>query len=303
MTTWGKTNGGGERRAVKVSRSWGPHDEDADLVRGAQAGDHAAAELLLSRYVGYLRLTAIRASSSPSDAEEAVAAARLIIWEKLSTLRDPDRFATWAGAIVRNHALRERRRRVREIACAEPPEVSFEDRDLGEEECRMARLERAQRAALVLSTRDRVALERVLVQGRSAADLAAELHISDNAVYQLLHRARRRLRRAYLTPQVPADAPLMCRKCAEMTPDYIQGDANAREVIRRHCAKCEDCHARLVAAVSEAQEMRVFHDKVSVREQILPRLTTKGSSHPQASAATSARPQYTTAKTAVTVPG
>jgi RNA polymerase sigma factor (sigma-70 family) len=228
---------------------------DGELVLAAQAGDAAAAQLLFARYDERLRREAIRVTASMSDATEVAAAARALAWEKLGTLRNPDRFGPWLFRIVRNCAVNEHRIRARATPVAEIPEQVHEDDDVAETLERLERGEHLQRAVSSLSQRDREALKMAVVDDLPVATVASRFGITANATYQLLHRARRRLHHAYLTPVVPTGAPRICRDCADRTAAYVDGSASAsvRAFVDEHVSDCEPCNERLAAMSSESE--------------------------------------------------
>jgi RNA polymerase sigma factor (sigma-70 family) len=228
---------------------------DAELVVAAQAGDLDAAELLFARYDERLRREAISATASISDAAEVSAAARALAWEKLASLRNPERFGPWLSTIVRNCAINEQRIRARATPVAEIPEQIHEDDDLVETLERLQRGQHVQRAVSSLSPRDREALKMAVIDDLPVATVASRFGITANATYQLLHRARRRLHHAYLTPVVPSGAPRACRDCADKTAAYVDGSASAGVIafVDQHVADCEPCNERLAAMSSESE--------------------------------------------------
>ncbi len=89
------------------------------LVERAQAGDQAAFEALLERWLGPSLRTAFAILGNEPDARDATQDAFLQAWRELRRLRDPDRFDAWLNRILVNRCrtLRGSRRRttVREI--------------------------------------------------------------------------------------------------------------------------------------------------------------------------------------------
>jgi RNA polymerase sigma factor (sigma-70 family) len=225
-------------------------------VLAAQGRDRVAGELLFARYDQMLCRVAARATRSPTEAEEAVAAARAQAWAQLPTLRDPERFGAWLAAIVRNCVVNEQRLHAKEIPVFDVPEIPVEDAELGEDEIRALRSRRAQTAVMALSERDRAAVEMAVVKKLPVSAVAAEFDISENSAYQLLHRARKRLRRAYLTPTLPDHASAACRQCATRFPDYVSGKLEDTVFVDRHIADCEDCRARLSEVLEDSLVMK-----------------------------------------------
>lgn len=64
---------------------------DAELVRGARAGQHDAWEMLVQRYNGHLCRVARSFRLDQATCDDVVQTAWLRLVEHLGTLRDPDR--------------------------------------------------------------------------------------------------------------------------------------------------------------------------------------------------------------------
>ncbi len=87
----------------------------ADLVRLAREGDREAFGDLVERY--WLELVALARGvlATDVDAEDLVQDALVHAWQRLWTLRDPERFGPWVRRIVTRRCLtRARRRRHKE---------------------------------------------------------------------------------------------------------------------------------------------------------------------------------------------
>jgi RNA polymerase sigma-70 factor (ECF subfamily) len=88
-------------------------------VSRALAGEEAAFEWIVETFTGDMAQVCFVVCGDAALAEEAVAAAWPLAWEKLSSLRDTDRLRSWLISIAANQArqiARSRRRRaVREI--------------------------------------------------------------------------------------------------------------------------------------------------------------------------------------------
>jgi RNA polymerase sigma-70 factor, ECF subfamily len=137
---------------------------------------------------------AYRYASNPSEAEDIAQDALLRAWRRRSTLRDADRRTPWLATIVRNEAFRQHAR-------VRPDPVSVVDLHEGVEDERVvATVEQADlRAALKrLSERDRRLLELRYREDLTQAAIADKLGIPEGTVKVRLHRARNKLRRAYV---------------------------------------------------------------------------------------------------------
>jgi RNA polymerase sigma-70 factor, ECF subfamily len=115
-------------------------------------------------------------------------------WRRRSTLRDPARRNQWLATIVRNEAFRQRAR-------VRPDPTAVIESSEGVEDAQVvATVERADlRAALDrLNDRDRELLEMRYQEDLTQAEIAEKLGIPENTAKVRLHRARNRLRRAYV---------------------------------------------------------------------------------------------------------
>jgi RNA polymerase sigma-70 factor (ECF subfamily) len=165
---------------------------DRDLVVAAQAGDRDAFAVLARTQVDRLYALANRILRDTGLAEDAAQQALVAIWRELPTLRNPDRFASWATRILVNECNSEARRRSRyaaelRVITTDPPAggdavLAFVDRD--ELERGFRRLPPEQRAVLVLHH----------YLGLEPAEIAIELGIPPGTVRSRLHYAHRAMR-------------------------------------------------------------------------------------------------------------
>lgn len=176
---------------------------DAQLVAAAQAGDSAAMGRLLRRHEQRLRAAAIRLASPDGDAEEVLQDTLLQVVRTLHQFRGESSFLTWASAVARSQAHRQRRGRARERARRDavsavmhgaPTYMGCRGWD-PEQETSDAQLRARIRAALdALNPLDRRVFAMRQLQGRSAPDVAQALGLSIPAVKSRLHRARQQVR-------------------------------------------------------------------------------------------------------------
>ncbi len=149
-----------------------------------------------------------------SFVEDMVQESMVKVLESLDSFRGHAKFTTWAYSITINHTASELRRRCyRDISLEQlVEETSGALRALileGGDPQRLA--EQAEYRALLyriiqeaLTERQRMALVGVYLQGYSMEEMAMALGTNRNALYKLLHDARKRLKRAleenYLSP-------------------------------------------------------------------------------------------------------
>jgi RNA polymerase sigma-70 factor (ECF subfamily) len=137
---------------------------------------------------------AYRYASNPNEAEDIAQDALLRAWRRRSTLREPGRRNQWLGTIVRNEAFRQHAR------IRPDPTAMIETYEGVEDERVVAAVERADlHAALkLLNDRDRQLLELRYTEDLTQQAIARRLGIPEGTVKVRLHRARDKLRRAYV---------------------------------------------------------------------------------------------------------
>lgn len=137
---------------------------------------------------------AYRYASNPSEAEDIAQDALLRAWRRRSTLREPERRNQWLAAIVRNEAFRQHARPRPDLT------ATLELQEGAEDERVLATVELADlHAALkVLNGPERLLLEMRYEQDMTHPDIARRLGIPEGTVKVRLHRARNKLRQAYV---------------------------------------------------------------------------------------------------------
>jgi len=140
-----------------------------------------------------LRL-AYRYASNPSEAEDIAQDALLRAWRRRSTLREADRRNQWLATIVRNEAFRQHAR------VRPDPTSAIETYEAVEDPQVVATVERADLHAALkrLSDKDRQLLELRYNQDLTQRAIARRLGIPEGTVKVRLHRARDKLRRAFV---------------------------------------------------------------------------------------------------------
>ena len=191
--------------------------DDSTLVAGAQCGDKAALEALISKHQEWIYNIALRMVGNPDDAADVTQEILVKLMTRLSSFEKRSSFRTWAYRIVVNHILTMRRRAwerlfysferqgalIESLQNADPgsPQRSPAEEKLLLEETRsgcltamLLCLDRSERIALILGT----------LFGVSSALGGELLETTPENYRQIVSRSRRRL------------ANFMNEKCALM---------------------------------------------------------------------------------------
>ena len=166
---------------------------DERLVLLARAGHERAFEAIVERYRGAL-LRAARRYLPEARAEDALQQAYIAAWSALQRGDEVRDLRAWLYRIVHNTALNQLR--VNGYDYAELEE-SLKGVSAPQEEMeRRAVVRQTLTGLAALPERQREALLRIAIQGRSQEEVARELGVTEGAVRQLVHRARLTLRAA-----------------------------------------------------------------------------------------------------------
>jgi RNA polymerase sigma factor (sigma-70 family) len=166
---------------------------DDRLVALAGAGHERAFEAIVERYRRPL-LRAARRVLPESRAEDALQQALVAAWTALQRGDEVRDLRSWLYRIVHNTALNALRGNGYDY---DELEDTLRITDAGDDELERRAVVRQTLASLAaLPDRQREALLRTAVSGYSQEEVARDLGISDNAMRQLIHRARCSMRAA-----------------------------------------------------------------------------------------------------------
>ncbi len=172
-----------------------PDDEPA-LVERVRAGDGAAFETLVTRYMRRAFAVAYRVMGQKEDAEDLVQEAFMAVLQRIGTFEAGRPFAPWFFRILVNRGLNARKARslrsVDQIPDATPAHGPTPEREAERGELR-DRLRSAMRA---LPERQRIIVELFELEGFGGPEIAEILEISDGTVRWHLHEARKTLKKA-----------------------------------------------------------------------------------------------------------
>jgi RNA polymerase sigma-70 factor (ECF subfamily) len=166
------------------------------LVTRAQRGDREAFGSLVDQFQPTVYAIALRRLGNASDALELTQDVFLHVLERITQLREPERFAGWLRQVAVRMAINRATRRVA------PPSVEtaiLEGASMQRDEPldQLIDRERAERvgAALAnLKSLDREALDAFYIRGHSLIEIAEMLDVPLGTVKRRLHTARKRLK-------------------------------------------------------------------------------------------------------------
>ena len=166
-----------------------PDDRMGDMMRMAIAGDAAAYATLLKDVAGLARGRARamlrRRGQGEADLEDIVQEVLLAVHLKRDTWDQSRPFGPWLGAIVRHKLVDAmRRRRLGDVAVDELADVLADERATAPSDAHDV-----ERTLATLPDRPRQIVRAIAIEGRSAAQVGADLGMNEGAVRVALHRA------------------------------------------------------------------------------------------------------------------
>lgn len=214
---------------------------DAPIVAALVAGDLSALGEAYDRYAQHLYTYACGMLRDTDAAADVVHDALLIASQRITQLRNPDRFRPWLYAIVRSECLRHLRLSKRSV----PLDDSFDleaphETESAAEERDIRALVAA--AAAGLSPKDREVLELTIRHDLDNAQVAAVLGIGMNQASTLTSRARTQLERSLSVLLVAQERGNACDGLDELLASW-DGEFTPlwRKRIGRHMDKCATC--------------------------------------------------------------
>ncbi len=234
---------GPSARVVQVSPMIDP------LITRATKGDPGALEAVLAQVAPAVRRFGLRMCRDPHDADDAFQDTLLAIATRLGEYEGRASFSSWVFTLVRTACARRRRglKNLPPVASEVVPEAPDLSRD-PEQRASDAELSAALSSALdALPDEQREVIQLRDVEGLSAAETAAVVGITVEAVKSRLHRSRAALRNA-LRPISEAFAPERGPRCPEVMTWWsrrIEGEVSTRDCaeIEKHVSGCGSCSA------------------------------------------------------------
>jgi RNA polymerase sigma factor (sigma-70 family) len=229
-----------------------PTKTDAELVRGLQARDRAAWEELYAEYHPRLRAFGYRLVGNAHDADDLAQETFVRALPALDRL-DPETtdLGGYLFATAKNLFLKQVERAKRAEPTAEVPEPDLPSaiEDDPERSALLARQQEEVRIANArLDPRQRLVLALCELEDRSYAEIGDLVGLNENAVAQLVFRARERLRTELRLVQVdPENLPEECRAYLPLLAQHLDGKLRSPklEATLAHLEGCERCQAAL----------------------------------------------------------
>ena len=170
--------------------------ELALVVKRAQRGDRAAFGSLVEQFQPTVYAIALRRLGNASDALELTQDVFLHVLERITQLREPERFAGWLRQVAVRMAINRATRRVA------PPSVetgilegaSLQGAEPLDQLIDRERADRVWAALGKLKSLDREALDAFYIRGHSLIEIAEMLDVPLGTVKRRLHTARKRLK-------------------------------------------------------------------------------------------------------------
>ena len=234
--------------------------QDEELARRAAAGDHASFAELYDRHERSAYNLCYRITGSADDAADATQETFLKVLERLPSLRDRElNFAAYVMTAARNASYDAIERRKRATPTSEFPEVASADdheapervalRGAHQEQIRLANESLPERQREVLALRE--------LEDLSYGEVAQIMGMNQNAVAQLISRARINLRdglRQTALGSVASASP-DCDRALPLLAKHQDGLLEDAWLVE-HLMACGACRVRLEAMEEAAVAYR-----------------------------------------------
>ncbi|MEZ5102226.1 MAG: sigma-70 family RNA polymerase sigma factor [Thermoleophilia bacterium] len=236
-----------------------PPRGDAQLVRRLRARDRTAWEQVYAEHESRLFGYCYRLSGNPHDAADLVQETFVRALPRLDAL-DPETvdiraylFTTARNLFLKDVERVKRQRPVEEVP-DQPAPLALEDAPEGavllagqQEEVRQANARLNPRHRLVLALRE--------LEEKSYAEIGELLDMNENAVAQLISRARISLRDELRLVQVDrSKLSAECQRYLPLLAQHLDGElrGDRKDAVLAHVESCDDCQ-RTLADMREAQ--------------------------------------------------
>ena len=235
------------------------------LSRRLRARDHGAWEELYVAHGAQLRAFALRLARDPHEADDLVQETFVRALPRLDRM-DPDAVALrpYLFTTLRNTFLKscERGRRVAPVEEVPEPDTPSAIEDDPERSLLLnGQIEEVRVANASLAPRQRLALALRELEGCSYAEIGVIVGLKENAVAQLISRARDSLRSALRLAQIDAaDLPDACRRLLPQLSRHLDGQLRGEplQATLAHLEGCEHCQDALDSMREAGRRYRGF---------------------------------------------
>ena len=164
--------------------------DDKALVKAVLAGHHAAYAQLYDRYAPLVRAICHDHTRHLADAQDLAQDVFLRAYERLHSLRNPDRFGRWLVGIARLRCREWQRQKHREQRKRQAGQAATATGPAWQND---GPLEQLRHLVAQLPGKERLALHAFYLQGHSAEDARRIMGLSRSGFYRVLQRGRKRL--------------------------------------------------------------------------------------------------------------
>lgn len=224
-----------------------PPSDLTSLVERARGGDREALDAVLANVAPSIHRFALRMCKNGHDADDVLQDTLMSVAKHLSDFEGRSALTSWVFTLTRNACAR-RRRGLKNRPPVSDERVAYEADPAPTPEARAAGQELVAALSSALDGLPDDYREVILlrdVEGLTAAETAAALEVSVDAVKSRLHRAREALRAALRPLLEPAAAPATsgCPDVVAMWSKKLEGDLSQGDCasMEAHIAVCPTC--------------------------------------------------------------
>ena len=178
-------------------------NNDAQLIQRVLAGDETAFSALVKKYRRSVHALAWRKIGDFHIAEDITQETFLKAYQRLSTLKEPQSFASWLYVITANHCkawLRKKRTWIQSLedaSSAQLEKATYSGHIIAENERMTAEAQRevVKKLLAKLQESDRTVVTLYYLGGMTYEEISNFLGVSEAAIRNRLYRARRRLKK------------------------------------------------------------------------------------------------------------